>query len=104
MPGVAADSNGVVHLSWFDTRNSGSSTDKLDIFATFTKNNGTTFAPNAKVTASQIAAGGAGFIGDYSGIAADPNGSTGMAHPAWTSGGVGGSTNGRLQTATLTVP
>jgi hypothetical protein len=103
MPAVAADTNGVVHISWFDTRNS-TSTGLLDIYATFTTTNGTSFAPNAKVTAAQINAGGAGFIGDYSGIAARPNGTTGLAHPVWTSGGVGGSTSGQMQTATLTVP
>jgi hypothetical protein len=103
MPAVAADTNGVVHISWFDTRNS-TSTGLLDIYATYTKSNGTTFAPNAKVTAAHINAGGAGFIGDYSGIAAGPNGTTGLAHPVWTSGGVGGTTNGQMQTATLTVP
>jgi hypothetical protein len=92
-----------VHISWFDTRNS-SSTGLLDIYATFTTTNGTSFAPNAKVTAAKINAGGAGFIGDYSGIAARPNGTVGLAHPVWTSGGVGGSTSGRMQTATLTVP
>lgn len=102
MPAVAADSNGVVHISWFDTRNSGSNTDLLDIYATYTKNNGGTFAPNAKVTSSQINNGGSGFLGDYSGIAAGPNGTTSLAHPAWTNGGVGGSTNGRLQSAKLT--
>jgi hypothetical protein len=103
MPAVAADTNGVVHISWFDTRNS-TSTGLLDIYATFTTSNGTSFAPNAKVTAAHIDAGGAGFIGDYSGIAAGPNSTTGLAHPVWTSGGVGGSTSGRMQTATLTVP
>jgi hypothetical protein len=104
MPAVAADTNGVVHLSWFDTRNSGGSTGTLDIFATFTTSNGSNFAPNARVTSVQIDAGGAGFIGDYSGIAAKPNRTTGLAHPAWNSGGVGGTTSGRMQTATLTVP
>ena len=102
MPAVAADLNGVVHLSWFDTRNSPSNSDLLNIYATYTKNNGSSFAPNAKVTSHQINNGGSGFLGDYSGIAAGPNGATSMAHPAWTDGGVGGSTNGQLQTATLT--
>jgi hypothetical protein len=102
MPAVAADKNGVVHISWFDTRNSGSNTDLLDIFATYTKNKGSSFAPNAKVTAKQINNGGSGFLGDYSGIAAGPNGKTSMAHPVWTDGGVGGSTAGQMQTATLT--
>ena len=104
MPAVAADTNGVVHISWFDTRNSGTSTGKLDIYATFTTSNGMNFAPNARVTSVQINAGGAGFIGDYSGIAAGPNGTTGLAHPVWTSGGVGGTTSGQMQSATLTVP
>jgi len=104
MPAVAADTNGVVHISWFDTRNSGSSTAKLDIYATFTTTNGMNFAPNARVTSVQINAGGAGFIGDYSGIAAGPNATTGLAHPVWTNGGVGGATSGRMQSATLTVP
>jgi len=102
MPAVAADTNGVVHISWFDTRNHTTNSDLLDIYATFTKNSGGTFAPNAKVTSATINNGGSGFIGDYSGIAAGPNGTTSMAHPAWTNGGVGGTTNGRLQTATLT--
>jgi hypothetical protein len=104
MPAVAADTNGVVHISWFDTRNHTTNSDLLDIYATFTKNNGGTFAPNAKVTSATINNGGSGFLGDYSGIAAGPNGTTSMAHPAWTNGGVGGTTNGRLQTAKLTVP
>src|SRR5205085_5301012 len=80
MPAVAADINGVVHISWFDTRRSGRSTNLLDIFATFTKNNGMVFAPNARVNATRIDAGDSGFIGDYSGIAAAPNGSTNYAH------------------------
>jgi hypothetical protein len=104
MPAVAADRNGSVHISWFDTRNSSGNTDLLDIFATYTKDNGSNFAPNARVTSSQINNGFAGFIGDYSGIAAGPNGTTSLAHPAWTNGGVGGTTNGRLRTAKLTVP
>jgi hypothetical protein len=104
MPAVAADTNGLVHISWFDTRNSGDSTRLLDIFATFTKNNGTSFAPNARVNSTQIDADESGFIGDYSGIAAGPNGTTSLAHPVWTNGGVGGSTNGQMQAATLTAP
>jgi hypothetical protein len=104
MPAVAADTKGVVHISWFDTRKSGTSTDHLDIFATYTKNNGGSFAPNARVTSTQIAAGGAGFIGDYSGIASGSDSTNSLAHPVWTNGGVGGTTNGQMQTATLTVP
>jgi hypothetical protein len=62
MPAVAADTNGLVHIRWFDTRNSGDSTRLLDIFATFTRNNGTSFAPNARVTSTQIDADESGFI------------------------------------------
>jgi hypothetical protein len=102
MPAVAADSNGVVHMSWFDTRRSPSNPDLLDIFATFTLNNGTSFAPNARANANQITASSGDFVGDYSGIAARPNGKTGLAHPVWTSGGL--NENGKMQSSTLTVP
>jgi hypothetical protein len=104
MPAIAADTNGVVHISWFDTRNSGGSTNLLDIFATFTKDNGAIFAPNARVTSTPINAGNAGFIGDYAGIAAGPNGSTNFAHPVWTNGGVGGTTSGQMRTAAIIAP
>ncbi len=103
MPAVAADSNGVVHISWFDTRNGGGSVTSLDIFATYTKTNGMTFAPNARLTSTPIQASAAGdFVGDYSGIAAGPNGATSLAHPVWTSGGL--AVNGQMQSANLTVP
>jgi hypothetical protein len=102
MPAVAADTNGVVHISWFDTRNFASVT-SLDIFASYTKDNGVNFAHNARVTASPIVASAAGdFIGDYSGIAAGPNGTSGMTHPVWTSAGL--ADGGKQQTALLTVP
>jgi hypothetical protein len=104
MPAVAADTNGIVHISWFDTRRSGGSTNLLDIFATFTKNNGVVFAPNARVNGQRINAGESGFIGDYSGIAAAPDDSTNYAHPVWTNGGVGGSTLGQMQTAAIIAP
>lgn len=99
MPAVAADKNGVVHISWFDTRNF-STPVSLDIYATYTKNNGTSFAPNAKVTSASITTSAGDFIGDYSGIAAGPNGTTSLAHPAWTSAGINESSH--LQTALLT--
>jgi|HubBroStandDraft_2_1064218.scaffolds.fasta_scaffold00864_7 hypothetical protein len=102
MPAVAADSNGVVHMSWFDTRRSPTNPDLLDIFATFTRNNGSSFAPNARANAKQITASSGDFIGDYSGNGAGPNGKTGLAHPVWTSGGL--NENGKMQSSTLTVP
>lgn len=101
MPAVAADTNGDIHISWFDSRNF-SNANTLDIYATYSKNNGSTFAANAKVTSKKITTSAGDFIGDYSGIAAGPNGSTSMAHPAWTSAGLNEVSN--LQTATLTVP
>jgi hypothetical protein len=102
MPAVAADTNGVVHISWFDTRNFASVT-SLDIFATYTKDNGVNFAHNARVTSSAIlASSGGDFIGDYSGIAAGLNGATSMSHPVWTSAGL--NVGGKQQTALLTVP
>jgi hypothetical protein len=97
MPAVAIDSAGAIHTSWFDTRNSPGSAAQYDIYATFSRDRGVSFAPSSRVTSSLINAGSATFIGDYSGNAA----ADGFAHPAWTSGGFN---NGRLQTATLTTP
>jgi hypothetical protein len=96
-PAVAVDGSGVIHVSWFDTRNSPLDTSLYDIYATYSKDNGDTFSPNARVTANTVDAGTAKFIGDYMGIAA----ANGFAHPVWTSGGFN---NGLLQTATLTLP
>ncbi len=99
-PAVAVDSTGNVHVSWFDTRNSKSGSSQYDIYATYSKNSGSSFATNARVTTTVINAGKASFIGDYAGIAAAV-GTTTTAHPVWTNGGFN---NGSLQTATLTLP
>ncbi len=101
-PAVAVDGEGVIHVSWFDTRKGSGSTALYDIYATHSTDAGAHFTPNAKVTGSIINAGNASFIGDYSGIAAatDASGNH-YAHPVWTSGGFNG---GKLQTATLQVP
>jgi hypothetical protein len=96
-PAITTDENGVIHISWFDTRNSGGNAALYDVFATYSKDNGTTFAPNARVTPALINAGNATFIGDYACVAA----AMGFAHPVWTSGGFN---NGSLQTATLQLP
>jgi hypothetical protein len=93
-PSAAVDNSGILHMSWFDTRNA-SGTAQYDIYATYSKDNAATFAPNARVTPSLISAGA--FIGDYAGMVAEPTG--GIAHPVWTSGG---SNAGMLQTTTLT--
>jgi hypothetical protein len=103
MPAVAVDTNGVVNISWFDTRGSSGTVNLLDIFATYTKNGGSTFAPNAQANSSHIHASSRGdFIGDYSGIAASPDSTNSLAHPVWTSDGLG--FNGQMQTSTLAVP
>jgi hypothetical protein len=96
-PAIAVDTNGIAHSSWFDTRINSKTTKYYDIYATFTNNNGSSFAPNARVTATSVYAGSASFVGDYAGIAA-----AGVnAHPVWT---VGGFNNGKLQPALLTLP
>jgi hypothetical protein len=94
MPALTVDGAGVIHVSWFDTRNCPQGTSSYDVYATSSSNDGGEFAPNTRVTAASIDAGNASFIGDYGGIAA----SGGFAHPVWTSGGFN---NGLLQTATL---
>ena len=100
-PAVAFDAAGTIHASWFDTRNSGSlQAAAFDIYATFSSDNGATFAPNARVTPMLVFAGKSNsFIGDYSGIAA----AGGFAHPVWNNGGFV-SLHTHLKTATLTVP
>lgn len=100
-PAISVDSAGVLGVSWFDTRNSPTNANKYDVFATRSLNNGGTFAPNARVTASTINLGNStsAFIGDYSGITGGME-----AHPVWTNGGFGnGSTAplGLLKTAKL---
>src|SRR5262249_53214922 len=104
-PAVTVDDAGVIHASWYDTRNSPTDPTKLDIYSLDT---GATFSPNAKVTwpssptTPGVDVGTAIFFGDYTGIAA----AAGHAHPVWTSGGTNadGSGQGMLQTATLTIP
>jgi len=98
-PAAAVDNSGIVHMSWFDTRNA-SGTAQYDIYATYSKDQAATFAPNARVTPALISVGMVGaFIGDYAGMVAEPTG--GIAHPVWTNGG---SNAGTLQTTTLTAP
>ncbi len=100
-PAVAIDEAGTIHLSFFDTRNSGAAGAlAYDVYATFSRDNGATFAPNARVTPTQVVMpkGIPNFIGDCSGIAA----AGGFAHPVWNNGGF--TNNGMLQTAKLTLP
>jgi hypothetical protein len=94
---LTTDSSGVIHASWFDTRLNPSQSSMYNVFATYSSDNGASFAPNARVTSATINAGSTSFIGDYSGIAAGG----GFAHPVWTNGG---GNNGQLQTAILQLP
>jgi hypothetical protein len=106
-PAIAVDANDVVHISWFDTRNSPTNTSDFDVYAAF--NSGSGFSPLARVTPSTIASGEASFIGDYSGIAAVYNGTSTLAHPVWnnfseTCGIATCKVAGTMQTAILTLP
>ncbi len=104
-PAVTADSDGRIHLMWFDTRNGGGSNSLYDVYASYSTDNGATFGKNARVTAATINAGTSCppdnkecfFIGDYAGVAA----AAGAAHPVWTNGGFN---NGHMQTARLVLP
>jgi len=102
MAAITVDSAGVIHASWFDTRNSPTDSSIYDIYAAFSEDDGATFSPNARVTASSVNADGLPFIGFYMGIAAGG----GFAHPVWCNGGAypGIPGFGGLQTATLTLP
>jgi hypothetical protein len=94
-PAAAVDANGTLHVAWLDTRNS-SVVSMYDVYATYTKDLGTTFAPNARITPSLLN-GTSNFLGDYFGMTVEP--ATGIAHATWTNGGYGA---GQLQTTTLT--
>ncbi len=112
-PAIAVESDGGIHTSWFDTRNSPTSPtnpDYLDVYAAYLNQTGAkSFAvsSNARVTpttnnASILAGwGDTSFIGDYIGIAA----ANGTAHPVWTNiaGALGYPTQGLLQTRALPV-
>lgn len=93
---AAVDGNGTLHTIWLDTRNSPSDSSQYDVYGTYSKDLGVTFAPNARITPALIN-GNTDFLGDYFGITVEP--STGIAHPVWTNGG---DLNGQLQTTTLT--
>jgi hypothetical protein len=96
-PALTLDSSGIIHATWFDTRQHPRNNALYDVYATFSTDGGAIFAPNARVTPASINAGTASFIGDYTGIAAAAN----FAHPVWNDGGFNG---GRLQTAILQLP
>jgi hypothetical protein len=99
---VAVDaSNGLIWVSWLDTRNSPSNPRYYDLYAVASRDGGQTFSANVRVTPQSDFAeivGVTGSLGDYTGIVA----AGGKVHPVWTSGGAGEQGgNGQLQTATL---
>jgi hypothetical protein len=96
-PAAAVDANGTLHVVWMDTRNS-PTVSNYDVYATYSKDLGATFAPNARITPALINAN-TDFLGDYFGMTVEP--ATGIAHPVWTNGGFAG---GLMQTTTLTPP
>lgn len=104
MPAVSSDLSGDVNVSWFDGRNNPTNPDILDIYASYTKDNGANFAHNAKVNTGSITASAGDFIGDYSGIAATNCTITHCPHalPVWTSAGL--NENGHMRTELLLVP
>jgi hypothetical protein len=91
-PAAAVDTTGTLHVAWLDSRNS-FSVAMYDVYATYSQNQGVTFAPNARVTPALIDSGTSQFIGDYMGLTVDPV--AGVAHPVWS--------NANLQTTTLTI-
>ncbi len=98
-PAVAIDNLGIVHISWYDSRNDPTSlySSDLDVYATYANSVAQPFHPNVRVTPSTINFDIAdtipsGFIGDYSGITAV----SGIARPAWT--------DSTLSATTVTVP
>ena len=105
MPAVSSDPSGDVNISWFDSRHSPSNPDVLDIFATYTKDNGSSFANNIQVNANAIMASPPNdFLGDYSGIAFGLCTVTHCPHGTvvWT--GAGLNEGGMLNTALLQTP
>lgn len=83
-PAIAIDNLGIVHVSWYDSRNVASDpySSQLDIYATYANSENGPFHVNTRITPSTIDFSGWYFIGDYTGLAA----SSGIAHPAWTNG------------------
>jgi hypothetical protein len=76
------DSDGTIHVSWYDTRND-PNRQKTDIYYTKSTDGGLTFLPEVKVTSSmsdETTAGASGDqYGDYGGLAARG----GNAYPFW---------------------
>jgi hypothetical protein len=98
-PAAAVDENGTLHVLWMDTRDAVDDT-QYGVYATYSKDLGKTYAPNAMVAPVFTGAGGSCsnlWLGDYFGITVEPT--TGVAHGVWTNAGPKGV---HLETTTLT--
>jgi hypothetical protein len=102
-PAATVDNNGTLHVVWMDTRDALTSF-QYGVYATYSKDQGKTYAPNARVSPTPTNLGtDAGescstmLLGDYFGITVEPD--TGVAHAVWTNAGSNG---GQLETTTLT--
>jgi len=93
---AAVDGNGTLHTLFLDTRNSPSDTSLYDVYATYSKNLGANFTPNARVSPTTIN-GNTTTIGDFFGLTVEPT--TGVAHATYSNGGL---INGQLITTTMT--
>jgi hypothetical protein len=94
-PAIAVDELGHLHMRWIDTRNTGVN-NSLDCYASRSTDNGTTWSPNSRLSATSWSVGTSTFIGDYGGVCA----AAGYAHPVWTTGLAPGGTGG-LKTCIL---
>ncbi len=113
-PSIAADGNGVVHMSWFDAQ--AANPEFYSVYANYaTTKPALSFATPLQLTGTIDSGTGfifAPFIGDYAGIAATVNGGVSEAHPVWTDGGIVdfplgpplGPPSGQLQTTKLMFP
>jgi hypothetical protein len=85
-PAIAVAPNGVVSVSFFDTRVDPAHK-LIDVFLAQSVDHGSSFRPNVRVTpvswdpaiGAPVDGGGNEFIGDYQGLAADNR----YAHPFW---------------------
>lgn len=85
-PQLAVAPGGVVTICWFDTRNDPQHR-LIDVYLAQSSDSGASFLPNVRVTTTSwdpavdapVDGGGAQFIGDYQGLAADDQ----FVHPFW---------------------
>lgn len=76
MPAIGSSNNGVVAISWYDTR-LGVNNQFLDCFATKSKNDGLSWSPpsaNLRLSSSTVNVDSTPFIGDYSGACVSNDG------------------------------